>query len=438
MPTPRAKRRIIAILVILLSGMTMIGGGAPATADPQHRALVWSDEFDGPHGSAPDPAKWRHDIGGHGWGNNELQYYTDSNANTFLDGNGDLVVEARNDGRSDPSCKGGRCTYTSGRLLTLGTFAHTYGRYEARIKIPQGQGIWPAFWMLGDDIATNPWPASGEIDIMENVGHEPGTLWGSIHGPDNTAANNVVNGSYTLPDGLALGDDFHTYAVEWQPDRITWYLDDVAFLTKTPADMMGGEWIYDKPFFMVLNVAVGGTWPGNPDAATTFPQRMVVDHVRVYDLSSAPAHTPAPDTATPTSTPGPSAPQTRVMGQLTGYAGKCIDVDRGAGVPGTPLHTWDCYNTLATQLWTHELDSTVRSMGLCMDTAGGGVTNGTRLELSTCDGRPSQQFTLTESADLVNHKADRCVDVTGWNAGNGASLQLWDCSGTVNQKWWVL
>lgn len=435
MPAAVAPRTIALTLVGLLVGVGILTAPPAAAVNPDpNRTLVWSDEFDGPAGAAPDPARWRHDVGGWGWGNQELQYYTDGNANTFLDGQGRLAIEARNDGRWDASCAGGRCAYTSGRLLTQGTFAGQYGRYEARIKVPRGQGLWPAFWMLGDDIETNPWPASGEIDIMEHVGHEPGTVWGSIHGPDNTAGGNTITGSHTLPGGAALADDFHVYAIEWEPEQITWYLDGQAFLIRTPADMNGGAWVYDKPFFILLNLAVGGVWPGSPNSSTQFPQRMLVDYVRVYDLAPAPSPTPTPSPS-PTPTATPPGPVGRT-GQLTGYAGKCIDVENGAAVPGTGVHSWDCYSSLVSQQWTRHPDGTIRSLGLCLDTADRAVANGTRLRLATCDGGATQQFALTGGADLVNRAADRCVDVADWNPHNGATLQLWDCAGTANQKWW--
>ncbi|RKS09401.1 beta-glucanase (GH16 family) [Nocardiopsis sp. Huas11] len=237
-------------------------------------ALVWSDEFDGPAGAAPDPAHWNHETGDHGWGNGELQNYTDSRENSALDGDGNLVITARQE------ADGG---YTSARLTTQNKVEQAYGRFEARIKIPTGQGVWPAFWMLGDNFPETPWPNSGEIDIMENVGHEPSTVHGTVHGPGYSGGGGI-GASYEHPQGGAFTDDFHVYAVEWTPDSITWSVDDVAFNTLTPADLGGNTWVYDHPFFMILNVAVGGEWPGYPDQTTSFPQQMVVDYVRVYDL----------------------------------------------------------------------------------------------------------------------------------------------------------
>jgi beta-glucanase (GH16 family) len=180
--------------------------------------------------------------------------------------------------------------YTSARLKTLGRFSQTYGRFEARIKIPKGQGIWPAFWMLGDDIIKSGWPASGEIDIMENIGKEPALVHGTIHGPGYNGAGGIGS-SYALPDKRPFADDFHIYAVEWEPNAIRFYVDKDLYATRTPAELPpGGKWVFDHPFFILLNVAVGGGWPGSPDASSVFPQEMLVDYVRVYRrASSSPA-----------------------------------------------------------------------------------------------------------------------------------------------------
>ncbi|WP_129782852.1 glycoside hydrolase family 16 protein [Promicromonospora panici] len=248
------------------------GGSAPPARDAAVGALTWSDEFDGAAGSAPDPANWNHETGGGGWGNNELQTYTDSRDNSALDGNGNLVITARQDG-------GG---YTSARLTTKGKVQPRYGRLEARIQIPRGQGIWPAFWMLGGQFPNTPWPDSGEIDIMENVGYEPHMVHGTLHGPGYSGGNGI-GAAYTHPQGWSFADTFHTFAIDWSPGSITWSVDGVAYQTRTTADTGGNPWVFDQPFFFILNVAVGGNWPGNPDGTTQFPQQMVVDYVRVYD-----------------------------------------------------------------------------------------------------------------------------------------------------------
>ncbi|WP_444963651.1 glycoside hydrolase family 16 protein [Nocardiopsis sp. M1B1] len=265
-----------ALAAAVLTAPQWTGGavdGANAELSAAPGDIVWSDEFDGAAGSAPNPANWNHETGAHGWGNNELQNYTDSRANSALDGQGNLVITARQE--ADGS-------YTSARMTTQDKVEHAYGRIEARIQIPRGQGIWPAFWMLGSDFPDTPWPDSGEIDIMENVGYEPHMVHGTVHGPGYSGANGIGS-SYTHPQGWSFADDFHTFAVDWSPGSITWSVDGNAYHTLTTADVGGNPWVYDQSFFMILNIAVGGNWPGYPDGTTQFPQQMVVDYVRIYE-----------------------------------------------------------------------------------------------------------------------------------------------------------
>jgi beta-glucanase (GH16 family) len=244
--------------------------------------LVWSDEFDGPAGSAVDSNKWAFDVGGNGWGNNELETYTSRTANAYRDG-GQLVIKALKETLTGPDNI--TRNYTSARLLTRNKFSQAYGRFEARIKIPYGQGIWPAFWMLGDNIGTVGWPNCGEIDIMENIGKEPTIVHGTFHGPGYSGGNGVT-AAYSLPSGQ-FSDDFHTFAVEWEPNVMRFYVDGLLYKTRTPADLPAGTtWVFDHPFFIILNVAVGGAWPGNPDATTVFPQQMLVDYVRIYQRTT--------------------------------------------------------------------------------------------------------------------------------------------------------
>jgi beta-glucanase (GH16 family) len=233
--------------------------------------LVWSDEFEGDAGQLPDPTKWAFDIGTgeDGWGNLELQSYTNNPANVSLDGQGNLVITARQSGNS----------FTSGRIKTQGLFSQQYGRFEARLKTPYGPGIWPAFWMLGDNIETVGWPQSGEIDIMELRGQEPHTIHGSIHGPGYSGGN-PISKNYTLINDR-FDVDFNIFAIEWDADKIDFFVNDFLYQrienTDTP-----GEWVFDQPFFIILNVAVGGNYVGFPTSQTPFPQQMIVDYVRVY------------------------------------------------------------------------------------------------------------------------------------------------------------
>ncbi len=233
--------------------------------------LVWSDEFTGDSGSLVDPSKWKYDIGtgSNGWGNNELQTYTQSAKNVSLDGKGNLKITALKVGSQ----------YTSGRIKTEGLFTQEYGRIEARIKTPRGQGIWPAFWALGENIGTVGWPKCGEIDIMEQKGQYPFITYGSLHGPGYSGGNAVTN-SLRLEQGN-FTDDFNVYAVEWGVDYIDFYVNEKLY-SSVKSSEVNGEWVYNHSFFLLLNVAVGGSFAGSPNDNTPFPGSMYIDYVRVF------------------------------------------------------------------------------------------------------------------------------------------------------------
>jgi beta-glucanase (GH16 family) len=242
---------------------------------------IWSDEFDGPTGTPIDSLKWKHDVGGGGWGNNQLEYDTNRTTNASLDGAGHLVITARRE--TYTGTDGVTRNYTSARINTAGKFEQAYGRFEARMRLPAGKGMWPAFWMLGNNVGGG-WPACGEIDIMENVGHEPSVNHGSLHGPGYSGGS-PLTATYTLPNGQRFTDGYHTFRIDWEPGAVRFYVDGILYQTRTPASMpAGGTWVYDHPFFIILNVAVGGNWPGSPDGTTVFPQQLLVDYVRVYNL----------------------------------------------------------------------------------------------------------------------------------------------------------
>jgi beta-glucanase (GH16 family) len=265
--------------ISLLSGCLIIQDRFPPRPALVWR-LVWSDEFSGADGSSPDSSKWTYDLGGKGWGNQELESYTNRKENARIE-KGNLVITALKE--SYTGADGLTRDYTSARLKTLGLFAQTYGRFEARIKIPAGQGMWPAFWMLGEDISSAGWPKCGEIDIMENVGKEPGTVHGSLHGPSTERPTSDLTSIFSLPVGQNFADDFHLYAVEWDPEIVRFYVDSNLYASFQSSQWpAGGKWVFDHPFFIILNLAVGGNWPGSPDASTKFPQSMLVDYVRVY------------------------------------------------------------------------------------------------------------------------------------------------------------
>jgi beta-glucanase (GH16 family) len=238
--------------------------------------IVMQDEFDVE--GAPNSEIWDFNIGNgeNGWGNNELQYYTNRTENVKVE-NGSLLITAKKESYNGSS-------YTSARLLTKGKFEQTYGRYEARIRLPYGQGMWPAFWLLGADCGdgtdgTLVWPACGEIDIIENRGSEPTMVSSAVHGPGYSAGKAITK-SYSLENDR-FDTDFHVFGIEWGPEYINFYVDDVLYNQITPEDVTG-DWVYDRPFYIIINLAVGGDFGGAPNSETVFPQYMLVDYVRVY------------------------------------------------------------------------------------------------------------------------------------------------------------
>ena len=281
MMSARISLLVAALVATVLPGaIASTSAIAAPSADEgpaEPRAMVFEDNFDGPSGAGPDGSKWVLETGDN-VNNHERQYYTNSTNNAALDGQGNLVITARRENPANYQCWYGTCEYTSARLNTSGKFTQTYGHFEARIKMSRGQGIWPAFWMLGDNIGGVGWPQCGEIDIMENIGREPSIVHGTIHGPGYSGEGGI-GAPYSI--GGSFFDDFHTFAVDWSPNSLTWSVDGNVYQTRTPADLGGRQWVFDHPFFMILNLAVGGYWPGDPDGSTPFPNTLTVDYVRV-------------------------------------------------------------------------------------------------------------------------------------------------------------
>ncbi len=259
-------------LVIAASALLVAACGSsdPAPA----RTLVWEDNFDGPAGQLPNASNWGFDVGTD-WGNAQLEYDTDRASNASLDGNGNLAIVARQETFQNRS-------YTSARITTEGKREFRYGRISARIKLPVGQGIWPAFWLLGSNITTVGWPQSGEIDVMEYRGQEPRVVLGSVHGPGYSGGNAITR-RYEMQQAR-FDDDFHEFTIEWSESRIDFFVDETLYHTVRRGDV-NGEWVFNQPFYIILNVAVGGTFVGAPNAQTRFPQTMLVDWVRVYQTA---------------------------------------------------------------------------------------------------------------------------------------------------------
>lgn len=278
---------IIASAAVALSGCQSAEaeqfGKNAATTKATAPRLVWSDEFNGAAGALPDATKWNFETGGNGWGNGELECYTSAPGNVSQNGSGDLVITAiRQPGHicSD----GAKTDYTSARLTTANKFTFSYGTMEVRAKVPTAPGLWPAFWSLGANEPTVGWPQTGEIDAMEVVGSAPSTVHGSIHGP---LANNAPYDLTTSENyGTNLADAFHIYAATWTPTQISYSIDGHTYGTITKAQVIakGGSWVFTKSNYLLLDLAVGGGFPGPPTTATTWPQQFDVDWVRVYSL----------------------------------------------------------------------------------------------------------------------------------------------------------
>jgi beta-glucanase (GH16 family) len=285
-PSTKGAARATPATVTARSPTTTANDAVPITATTAPRRLLFDDEFDGSAGGLPSGSAWDPQEGA-GWGTGQLQSYTARTANVKLDGAGNLALTARKESyRGDD---GQAVGYTSARLQTKGRFSFTYGRVESRIKVPSGTGLWPAFWMLGDDIYTKGWPESGEIDVMETIGSLPKELNGTVHAPLGAwSGSSEVDGTewthgeiYTNPSSLS--DAYHVYAAEWKPESIDFSVDGKVYFTISKGQMpAGGRWTFDHPNHLLLNLAVGGEWPGAPTGATPFPSTMLVDWVRVY------------------------------------------------------------------------------------------------------------------------------------------------------------
>jgi beta-glucanase (GH16 family) len=275
-----AKSALCLMVLLLALGAVLAACGAVARSlaatpipEPPGWKLVWHDEFDG---TEIDTANWTYDIGAGGWGNGEAQYYTSRPENARVE-NGMLVIDARQEKYQDSY-------YTSARLKTQGLQSFQYGRIEARLRVPSGDGMWPAFWMLGSTFDGTNWPDCGEVDIMEYVGREPDLIIGTLHGPGYSGASGL---SQWNRQEYAIADDFHTYAIEWKPGQIDWFYDGAKYHTVTPADLSGRQWVFDQPFFIILNLALGGTLGGPIGLDTVFPAQFYVDYVRVYEVADS-------------------------------------------------------------------------------------------------------------------------------------------------------
>jgi beta-glucanase (GH16 family) len=283
-PAHHGRRGALAVLalsvsLVLIPSSTQAGKATDPSGRTAARQMIWAEDFNGRAGSRPSRRKWNFDVGGGGWGNRELESNTARRSNAVLDGRGHLVISAR--AETYTGRDGQTRSYTSARIQTLGKFEFTYGLVEASIRVPAGQGLLPQFWMLGNDgYRPGGWPASGEIDAMEVLGSHPNVAIGTVHGPWPWAPHGVGTKAYSA---TSLASSFHVYGVEWSHERIRFMLDGNVYRTITPSSLQpGSTWPFQRPNFLLLDVAVGGNWPGSPDASTRFPARMYVDWVRVW------------------------------------------------------------------------------------------------------------------------------------------------------------
>ena len=430
----RGLRAGVVLGAVVLTTTGVIGAAAgPATAvtAPAGWTTVFGDDFNGAAGTGLNRTNWLYDLG-HGytsnnnWGTGEIESMTDSTANVYQDGGGHLAIKPIRDGA-------GR--WTSGRVETQRTdFQPPAGgvlRVEASIQQPNvsgagAAGYWPAFWMLGAPARANGaagWPSIGEIDILESVNGEQ-AVYGTMHcgtnpgGPCNETTG-LGSGRHALP---GAGTGFHQYAVEWDrsvsPQQIRWYADGANYFTLSQNRVDATTWTNatNHGFFPILNVAIGGGWPGGPTAATVSGVPMLVDYVGVYAKGGG-----------TTTTPGTG-------GRITGYGGKCVDVAQAGTADGTAVQLYTCNGT-AAQKWSVNADGTVRALGKCLDVTAAGTADGTKVQLYNCNGTGAQKWTLNAAHDLVNLGANKCLDATGPSSADRTRLQIWTCTGTPNQKW---
>ncbi len=415
--THRLPYTIFAALVVvsLLTGFT-------AQVQAQTWNVVWTANFSGPAGSFPSSGDWNWDVGGGGWGNNELEVYcapgsnsspcSTSRPNIFLDGNNNLIIRAYNSGG----------TWTSGRMNTAGKHAIQYGRFEANISLPSGAGIWPAFWMLGSNIGSVGWPACGEIDIMESVpslGNQ--RTQASLHGANGFNTGNQVTLSSTV-------NNFHLYGVNWWQQNIQFYVDDYTkpYASLTPSSS-GGTWEFDNGTqFVILNLAIGGNWPGPPNSGTPNPATMVVNNLRVLQYVNNP---PPPNTG----------------GTIVNKnSGKCVDARAAGTANGTVVQQYTCNGTNA-QVWSRiATDSgyvrigTANNTNQVIDINGPSTANGALAQLWAYGGGGNQQWMAVAEGNgyyhLVARNSGLCLDVPAASTADSVQLQQYTCNGTGAQS----
>ena len=420
-----AATLVLAALAVLLT----------QSLSAQTWTLQWSDEFNGAAGSLPNSAVWTYDTGNSGFGNPEIENYCAAGSNTApcstatpnaaMDGNGNLVIKA---------IKTASGQWTSARLKTQGLKTFQYGRIEARMKLPVGDGFWPAFWMLGADINTTPWPGCGEQDIIEWVqSYTPTTTSSTTHGPGYSGGNGI-GAKFTFPNGGRIDDaSYHTYGVIWGPNSIQYYRDSPSniFLTTTPATIPSGDqWVYNNPFFLLLNLAIGsGGFPGATDGSTPSSATMLVDYVRVYTASGTPTSLNGTHTLTPQ-----NATALRLDDSSASTAdNNPIDVYTANN---TGAQSWSMSNTNVSPTGYYNLATEGAN---CLTASGTAST--AAVVLQPCNGSSAQAWNaVSTNGTYAFHPANNpsnCLDVRGDATAPGTAVQVYTCNSGPNEQWAV-
>lgn len=404
------RGKVVALFVIFTLILSMM---PPMKANAATWNLVWSDEF---NGTSLNTSNWVAETGtgSGGWGNNELQYYTNRSQNLQVTG-GNLVITALKENY-------GGMQYTSARIKTQGLKSFTYGKIEARIKLPSGQGLWPAFWMLGDNISSVGWPRSGEIDIMERINYES-----NVHGTVHWDANGYA--SFGRASGALDFSQYHVYSIEWDANYIRWFVDGVQFNEILIQNGTGNTEEFQKPFFILLNMAVGGNWPGSPNGSTPFPSQMLVDYVRVYQQSNS-----------------SSIVNNGVYTLTSKVSGKVLDVLDVSTANGAKMQQWTNYTAANQQFRLTDTGDgyyklTAIHSGKCLDVPSGANTVGLRLQQWDDNGSNAQKWKLVDMGGgyykLVNKASGLVMDVSNSSTADGAVVQQWNDNGTDAQRWFL-
>jgi beta-glucanase (GH16 family) len=401
---------LVFALVISMIPSTNVNKAEAAT----NWTLVWSDEF---NGSTLNTSNWTAETGtgDSGWGNNELQYYTNRSENLSVSG-GNLAITARKESY-------GGMNYTSARIKTQDHYNFTYGKVEARIKLPTGQGLWPAFWMLGSNITSIGWPKCGELDIMERV-NSNAYVNGTVHWDSNGQAD------YGKESGSLDFSQYHTYSVEWDSSYIRWYVDGNLFNEFYIQNNTGGTEEFQKPFFILLNLAVGGNWPGSPNSSTPFPSQMLVDYVRVYQGQSS----------------SPSIVSGGIYTLAAKCSGKVLDVADASTSDGAKIQQWTNYSANNQRFRLDDMGDgyyklTAMHSGKCLDVPYGAATTGLQLQQCYDNGNDAQRWKLVDVGNgyykLISKATGLAMDVDNSSTTDGAKVQQWTDNGTDAQKWYL-